>query len=91
MVNNIQKASFQVLFFIKMFKLALFVLIILCKHKGADSIVNFQGGQNGLRQLQDDLLLETRKKAINLQLDKEFIRLLENEISKRNLKISKTS
>ncbi|WP_077212965.1 sporulation histidine kinase inhibitor Sda [Bacillus dakarensis] len=44
-----------------------------------------------MRQLQDDLLLETRKKAINLQLDKEFIRLLEKEISKRNLKISKTS
>jgi hypothetical protein len=37
--------------------------------------------------LQDDLLMEARDQAVQLQLEKEFIKLLEEEISKRRKKL----
>jgi len=38
-----------------------------------------------VRSLSDELLLESYKKALEMDLDKLFIKLLEQEIKKRNL------
>jgi developmental checkpoint coupling sporulation initiation to replication initiation len=40
---------------------------------------------NTMFRLSDELLLESYVKAVNLQLDHEFILLVENELSRRGL------
>jgi developmental checkpoint coupling sporulation initiation to replication initiation len=40
--------------------------------------------------ISDDLLLQTYYKAIRLHLSKDFIELLESEISRRNLVITES-
>jgi developmental checkpoint coupling sporulation initiation to replication initiation len=43
------------------------------------------GGGTGMRKLSDDLLIESYYKAKELQLSKDFIRLIETEIHRRSL------
>ncbi|WP_018923681.1 sporulation histidine kinase inhibitor Sda [Salsuginibacillus kocurii] len=40
-----------------------------------------------MKQLTDDLLIEAYEEAINLRLNKEFIKLLELEMEKRSLSV----
>lgn len=58
----------------------------------------FSGGgtaitQENMKNLSDDLLIETYYKAIELKLSKDFIMLVREEIEKRSLlkKVKKTS
>lgn len=46
-----------------------------------------ESGENIVKKLSDETLLETYHKARQLGLDKEFILLLEREIQRRNLQV----